>query len=78
MYYFIPIIISFKYTPLNRLWNSGGLIFLSHFMLKWFYLLKNLSGALENIKKKKDWGTLIVLYKIAIHPEVLRPVNVLK
>ena len=48
-------------------------------MLKWFYLLKNLSGALEHSKKKKkDRGTLIVLYKIAIHPEVLGSVNVLK
>ena len=46
-------------------------------MLKWFYLLKNLSGALEHIKKK-DRGTLIVLHNIAIHPEVLRSVNVLK
>ena len=49
-------------------------------MLKWFYLLKNLSGALEHSKKKKlkERGTLTLLYKIAIHPEVLRSMNVLK
>ena len=47
-------------------------------MLKWFYLLKNLSGTLEHSLKKKDRGTLILLYKIAIHSEVLRSVNVLK
>ena len=54
-------------------------------MLKWFYLFKNISGALEHSKKKKkEWerererDTLILLYKIAIHPEVLRSVNVLK
>ena len=31
-----------------------------------------------HFKKKKDRGTLILLYKIAIHSEVLRSVNVLK
>ena len=30
------------------------------------------------LKKKRDRGTLILLYKISIHPEVLRSVNVLK
>ena len=29
--YFIPVIISFKYKPLNKLWKSDGLIFKKSF-----------------------------------------------
>ena len=46
-------------------------------MLQGFYLLKNLSRALDlSEKKKKD--TLIILDKIAFLPEGLRSVSVLK
>ena len=46
-------------------------------MLNWFYLLKNLSRALELSKKKIEKDILVILDKIAFHPEGLRSVNIL-
>ena len=50
---FIPVIISFKYKPLNRLWNSDGLIFKKSFHVEVvLFIEKSKQSPGTQLKKK--------------------------